>query len=206
VLDAAGNLQRLDIGYWKALTSNDAPGLEVLAAPADLVSKHQLSRDQVQHVLSFARCYYDWTLVDLGRGLGLMTMSVLDEIDELMVVTTAEVPALHLTKKIVEALISSNFNEERIHLIANRSDRISTAASQELETLLGLPLYANLPNEYGPLFKAYSECKLVTKGCALATSFDRLAGKMVGEVEVTREPSASNWLAGLGLFGRKLAE
>jgi pilus assembly protein CpaE len=169
VLDAIGNLQRLDIGYWKALTSNDAPGLEVIAAPADLVSKHQLSRDQVQHVLSFARCYYDWTVVDLGRGLGLMTMSVLGEIDELMVVTTAEVPALHLTKKIVEGLTSSNFDEKRIHLIANRSDRISAAASRELETLLGLPLYANLPNEYAPLFRAYSECKLVTKGCALAT-------------------------------------
>ena len=78
VLDAASNLQRLDIGYWKALTSNDAPGLDVIAAPADLVSKHQLNREQVQHVLSFARCYYDWTDVDLGRGLGLMTMSVLE--------------------------------------------------------------------------------------------------------------------------------
>ena len=51
VLDAASNLQRLDIGYWKALTSNDAPGLDVIAAPADLVSKQRLAKEQVQHVL-----------------------------------------------------------------------------------------------------------------------------------------------------------
>src|ERR1044071_1670089 len=113
VLDAASNLQRLDIGYWKGLTSKDAPGLDVIGAPGELVSKHQLSRDQVQHVLSFARCYYDWTIVDLGRGLGLLTMSVLDEIDELFLVTTPEIPALHLTKKIIEVLQGSGFGAKK---------------------------------------------------------------------------------------------
>jgi pilus assembly protein CpaE len=148
VLDAASNLQRLDIGYWKALTSAGAPGLDVIAAPADLVSKHQLNREQVQHVLSFARSCYDWIVVDLGRGLGLLTMSVLDEIDQLYVVTTAEVPALHLTKKILGTLKASGYGEDKIHLIAHRSTKDVGA---ELESAIGLPLFANLPNEYSNL-------------------------------------------------------
>jgi pilus assembly protein CpaE len=204
VLDAASNLQRLDIGYWKALTSNDAPGLDVIAAPADLVSKHQLNREQVQHVLSFARLYYDWTVVDLGRGLGLMTMSVLDEIDDLYLVTSAEVPALHLTKKIVEVLKSSGYSEKKIHLIANRSARISAAASRELETLIGLPLFANLPNEYSKLFHSYSECRLLTKGAGvLAAEFEGLAARMIGEERKQTGAAKGGWLEGLGIFARK---
>jgi pilus assembly protein CpaE len=205
VLDAASNLQRLDIGYWKALTSNDAPGLDVIAAPADLVSKHQLSREQVQHVLSFARCYYEWTVVDLGRGLGLLTMSLLDEIDELYLVTTAEVPALHLTKKIIDVLKGSGYGEDKIHLIGNRADRVSSAASKELESLIGVPLFANLPNEYSKLFQSYSECKLLTDGGGLATEFDRLAGRMIGE-DRKKGTAKSGWLEGFGLFGRKAFE
>jgi len=198
VLDAASNLQRLDIGYWKALTSNGAPGLDVIAAPADLVSKHQLNREQVQHVLSFARCYYDWTIVDLGRGLGLLTMSVLEEIDELFLVTTAEVPALHLTKKIIDVLKGSRYGENKIHLIANRSE--PSAALQELETLIGLPLYANLPNEYSKLFRSYSECRLLRKGSALAAGFDRLAARMIGEDHPARESQKAAWLDWVGLL------
>lgn len=203
VLDAAGNLQRLDIGYWKALTSNDAPGLDVIAAPAELVSKHQLSRDQVQHVLSFARCYYEWTIVDLGRGLGLLTMSLLDEIDELYLVTTAEVPALHLTKKIVEALKANDYKEDRIHVVANRSDRISATSSQEVTKLIGLPLFATLPNEYSRLFQSYSENRLLPKGGVLAEELDHLAGRMIGEIQVRPGKTAPDWFSALGWFGRK---
>ena len=161
VLDAANNLQRLDIGYWKALTSNDAPGLDVIAAPADLVSKQKLTREQVQHVLSFSRCYYDWTIVDLGRGLGLMTMGLLDEIDELYLVTTAEIPALHLTRKIMEVLTANNYSEKKVHLVANRADKLTGASAKELESLLGHSLFATLPNEYQKLFRSYSECRLL---------------------------------------------
>jgi pilus assembly protein CpaE len=206
VLDAASNLQRLDIGYWKALTSNDAPGLDVMAAPADLVSKHQLNREQVQHVLSFVRSSYDWTVVDLGRGLGLLTMSVLDEIDELFLVTTAEVPALHLTKKILDVLKTSGYADKAIHLVANRSEDVSEAASKELESLIGLPLFANLPNEYSKLFRSYSENKLLAKGGILAVEFERLGSRMMGEEPKPRAPQKGGWLEGLGLFGKKAFE
>jgi pilus assembly protein CpaE len=206
VLDAASNLQRLDIGYWKALTSNGAPGLDVIGAPADLVSKHQLNREQLQHVISFARCYYEWIVIDLGRGLGLMTMSVIEEIDDLYLVTSAEVPALHLTKKIIEVLKASGYSQNRVHLIANRSQGIS-AEAKELESLIGLPLFANLPNEYSKLFHSYSECRLLAKGGALAVELERLAARMIGE-EPKKEGAAKGggWLEGLGLFGRKVFE
>jgi pilus assembly protein CpaE len=198
VLDAASNMQKLDLGYWNALTTNVSPGLEVIAAPTDLVSKHQLNLNQVQHVLSFARCYYDWTLVDLGRGLGLLTTSVLDVIDELYLVTTAEVPALHLTKKIVDVLFASDFPKNKLRLVANRTPRIAHTRCQELEDLLGLPLFAHLPNDYSNLFQSYSECKLLPEGGPLARELHSLARRIMGleSESAKRGLSLPEWLTG----------
>jgi pilus assembly protein CpaE len=204
VLDAASNLQKLDIGYWRALVSNDVPGLDVIAAPADLLSKHQLGPDQMLHVLSFVRSYYDWSILDLGRGLGRLTMSLLDEIDELFLVTNSEVPALHLARKMVATLLANSYQESRIRLVANRSERITESASRELESLLGLPLYANLPSDYARLFRSYSEGKLLTRGGRLEAEFALLARRMIGAPEGKKpKEGAGEWLGGLSWFGRK---
>ena len=206
VLDAASNLQRLDIGYWKALTTQGAPGLDVIAAPAELVSKHQLNRYQVQQVLSFARSYYNWTVVDLGRGLGLLTMTVLDEVDELFLVTTPEVPALHLTRKITDVLRASSFNPAKIHIVGNRMDRNAMANAKELEQLLEVPLYASLPNEYSRLAEAYAECRLLAKSGALSLEMDRLAARLIGEKSAQEQKPAGSWMPALSWFPRRSLE
>ena len=42
------------------------------------------------------------------------------------------------------------------------------------------------------------------EGSRLATEFDRLAARMIGqEVEPERAPATADWLASLGLFARK---
>ena len=44
ILDAINNLHRLDIHYWKALVSNGIPGVEIVASPLALASKHAAQR------------------------------------------------------------------------------------------------------------------------------------------------------------------
>ena len=83
ILDAVNNLHRLDLHYWKALVSNGIPGRGNRLARRSLsASKQQPKDEQMRHVIGFARPYYDWTLVDLGRSLSRMAMAALEEIDE----------------------------------------------------------------------------------------------------------------------------
>ena len=94
------SLHRLDIHYWKALVSNGIPGVEIVASPLALASKLRPTEEQVRHVLAFVKPHYDWTLVDLGRSLSPICMAALEECDEACLVTTLEVPALHLAKPV----------------------------------------------------------------------------------------------------------
>jgi len=180
ILDAVNNLHRLDISYWKALVSNGIPGVEIVTAPLALASKQQPKDDQVRHVLAFARPHYDWTLVDLGRGLSHLAMAALEEIDEVCLVTTLEVPALHQSKQIVQTLLDSGYGKARIRLVLNRAPKRLDITPGELEKMLGVPIFAMVPNDYPELYETYAEGRMLNHGSDLGKQIARLAVKLAG--------------------------
>src|SRR5690242_8611071 len=185
VLDAVNNLHRLDIHYWKALVSNGIPGVEIISSPLALASKQQPKDDQVRHVLAFAKPHYDWTLVDLGRGLSRLAMAALEEIDEVCLITTLEVPALHQCKQIVQTLLDSGYGKNRIRLILNRAPKRLDITPGELEKMLSIPIYAMVPNDYPELYEAYAEGRMLTRTSELGKNITRLAVKLAGLEEET---------------------
>ncbi len=56
-------------------------------------------------MLQFTRGVYDWIVVDMGRGLNALTASMLEEIDEMYLIATLDLPALHQTKQVVQAAL-----------------------------------------------------------------------------------------------------
>jgi pilus assembly protein CpaE len=178
ILDAVNNIHRLDLHYWKALVSNGIPGVEIVSAPLALASKTQPKDEQIRHVIGFARPYYDWTLVDLGRSLSRMAMAALEEIDEACVVTTLEVPALHQSKQVIQTLLDSGYGKQRIRLILNRAPKRLDITPGELEKMLGIPIFCMIPNDYAELYEAYAEGRMVGKNTDLGKQMARLAGKL----------------------------
>jgi len=189
--DAVWNTERLDGNYWKALVSNGIPGLEVIAAPVP-TSRQPLRPEQLRVVLSFVRTQYDWIVLDLGSGLSPFAVAALDEVDELYIVTTLEVPALHQAKTIVQRLVDSGIQPGRLHLVLNRAPKRYEITMEELEIMLGTPVYAVVPNDYLALSECYADGKLLPTGSPLSKHFASLAMKMAG-VEPAKKKKFSLW-------------
>jgi pilus assembly protein CpaE len=186
LLDAVQNIHRLDLSFWKALVSNGIPGLEVLAAPADINQKEQPKPEQLRHVLRFMRSQYDWTLLDLGRGLNLTSIGALEDIDETFLITTLEVPALHQTKQIVRTLLNAGYGSSALHLVLNRMPKRPELLPEEVEKLVGQPVYGMVPNDYGGLYECYAEGKLMDGNTSLGKELSRFAAKVAGIQETTK--------------------
>jgi len=180
ILDAVNNLHRLDISYWKALVSNGIPGVEIVSSPAALASKTQPKDEQIRHVLAFAKPHYDWTVVDLGRSLSRIGMAAMEEIDEACLVTTLEVPALHQSKQIIQTLLDSGYGKARIRLILNRSPKRLDITVGELEKMLGVPIFAMVPNDYPELYETYAEGRMLNSSSDLGRQLAKLAHKLSG--------------------------
>jgi Flp pilus assembly CpaE family ATPase len=106
-----------------------------------------------------------------------MALAVLDEIDQLFLVSTLEVVALHGLKTIVHGLFDQG---EKLQLILNRTPKMMDISTQDLEKILGRSLYSALPNDYMGLYQAYSSGNLLSSNARLAQDFALLASKITG--------------------------
>jgi pilus assembly protein CpaE len=180
--DAVNNLQRMDQSYWRGLVSNGIPNLEIINAPSAPAAK-QLPAGHVKQVVAFARTQYDWTLLDLGRNVNPATLSILDMVDETYLITTPEVPALHQAKHVVQVLLDAGYSRSHLRLVLNRTSKRIDVTFDELESMLGVPVFATIVNDFDALYEAFSEGRLVNDGSGPGEDFARLAGKIAGVQE-----------------------
>jgi pilus assembly protein CpaE len=177
ILDAVKNLNRLDESLWRALVVEHRPGLSVIPGPAVFTRRDDPDDDQIRRVLQFMRTQHDWTVLDLGRSLNYTALAALDEIDQLFLVSTLEVVALHGLKTIVHGLFDQG---DKLQLILNRTPKMMDISTEDLEKILGRSLYAALPNDYMGLYQSYSSGNLLSSNSRLAQDFALLASKITG--------------------------
>ncbi len=194
IVDATSNVQRLDATYWRALVSNGSHGVEVLAGPVEPLVLARPSAQSLRQVLRFVRSQYDWSVIDIGRGLASETVAVIEEVDETLLVTTMDVPSLHQAKRIIKCLSGSFHAKKSLRLVVNRVTKTPEISMEELQNILGMSVYATIPNDYRSLSEAYSEGRLLTGNSPLCRRLAGLAEKVAG---VPAKPKKA-WLS---LFG-----
>jgi pilus assembly protein CpaE len=167
------------VSYWNALVSSEWPGLEIVAAPVGYLPKDPVPGESLAKIVTFVRAHYAWTVVDLGCTLNMATIAVLDEIDDIYLVTTLEVPSLHQAKQAVQTLINAGFRN-RLHVILNRTPQRPDVTAEELERILGMPIDMMLPNDYYALNDAFCKGKLLPSGSHLSRQLSSFAMRLAG--------------------------
>jgi len=72
-------------------------------------------------------------------------------------------------------------------VLLNRAPKRYDITVEELEKMLGVPIYTSLPSDYHSLNECYSEGKLVDRGSPLGKSFVRLATKIANVTETKKK-------------------
>lgn len=193
ILDALQNLHRLDMSYWRALVGAEWPGLEIIAAPTNYQARDTAPGEGLAKILAFARANYAWTVVDLGCTLNPATAAALEEIDDIYLVTTAEIPSLHLAKLAVQTLMNAGLGN-RLHVVLNRAPQRQDVTGEELERILGMPVDTTLPNDYYALYDAFCKGKLLPPGSLLSRQISGFAMRLSGA-------AAEKGKRRFGLFG-----
>jgi Flp pilus assembly CpaE family ATPase len=200
ILDAATNLHRLDDEFWKSLVWPAPNGVDLIQSPGAVRFGDQLSGEHVRHVLRFARSQYRWIVIDLGR-LDVLSMSLLQEIQDLFLITTEELPALYEAKRVVRQLLEKGLAREQIRLVLNRAPHTAMSTMHDLENALGLPLYGVL-HESHEMQEAYINGRMIDGGLDVGKGIAKLVTKSLGGT-----PKLSASPAGFNIFrfGARLA-
>ncbi|MDP2999096.1 MAG: AAA family ATPase [Bryobacterales bacterium] len=191
VIDALDQAHSLDVTKWSMLTEYTGH-IDLLAAPQDPY-EGEVEPETIHALLASARLAYDWIVVDLPAVFQLRSQVVLFEADQGFVVTTTELPSLHLARRASAWLAQYGFGKERCRLLVNRAAFSASLDRKVVDDVLNCPAYATLPNDYRTLHDLRRFGETPGRDTELGASLHRFAARLAGSRD-TGSPAPSQAL------------
>ena len=176
--DALDNITRLDGNFWSALIAPSRTGVGVLSAPARLLPG-DCEPERVQRVIRFMRTQHDWCVLDFGRGVNPLLSAAAEELDELFVITTIDIPSLHMAKSMLRTLPGA-FERVPVRLVLNRTQKALEVSIEEIQKIFSRLVHATIPDDFATLYAAYANGTLVRPDSTLGACFGQIARQLTG--------------------------
>jgi pilus assembly protein CpaE len=135
----------LDIDSLDALLTPHREGIHTLVAPVQPDAKESIPASLVSKVLRLLKTKFDYVVVDTEPSFDEHVLQAFDETDDLLLVTTLDIPTLKNVKIAVETLDLLNFPKNQRRLILNRADDKVGLSSDKVESTLGMSIMASVP-------------------------------------------------------------
>ena len=182
VIDALDQAHSLDVTKWSMLTEYTGH-IDVLAAPQDPY-EGEVEPETIHALLASARLAYDWIVVDLPTVFQIRSQVVLFEADQGFVVTTTELPSLHLARRASAWLAQYGFGKERCRLLVNRAAFSALLDRKVVDDVLSCPVFATLPNDYRTLHDLRRFGETPGRDTELGASLHRFAALLAGSRDI----------------------
>lgn len=199
-LDALTRSTTLDADLWKGIvTSREA--FDILPAPENPLDSVQDLEDPTP-MIEFARQFYDTIIIDLGGVVGDWGLAVAKACDDLLLVTTNELPALQATQKIFAYFDRNRVERAKVRLLVNRFSKQVGLSRETITTALHTDIYHLLPSDYDAVHRALMEGKPIPAGSPFGKSLAGLADRLSGQKTEAPVKAKSSWAGLLSLFSR----
>ena len=135
----------LDIGALETLMTPHKDNVSALVAPVQPDAKDTIPPALVGKILRLLKAEHDYVVVDTAPAFDEHVLQALDDSDEILLVTTLDVPTLKNVKIAVETLDLLNIPKSRRRLILNRADDKVGLTAEKVESTLGMKIAAAIP-------------------------------------------------------------
>jgi pilus assembly protein CpaE len=176
LVDALQHVERLDGALWNSLTANHS-GVDILPAPA-MPYADALDPSRLKMLAERARTVFDWVVLDLPTVFSQTSLMAIAECDRAYLISTAELPSLHLTRKAMGLIGQLGFPKDRFQVVVNRVGRNEEMSPADMEKLFGAQVHARLPNDYFALHRVVTLGQPLSNDCELGRALESIAGKL----------------------------
>jgi pilus assembly protein CpaE len=156
LLDSADNLDPM---FVKKIVLTHESDLEVLPG----YSNYNLSAPMVPDFKALAKIFatlrstYSWVVVDLGSWLDLFYIHVLQEVDQILLVTELTLPDVQ-NAKIIKALFQEwGVDGNKLKVLVNHYKKHYALGLKNLENIFLQPVACTFPHEFAPLMEAINQ-------------------------------------------------
>jgi len=201
-MDVVTLTQNLDSDLWRNLVSS-AHGVDVMLAPEGASDGVHDIMDAAA-IIDYARWNYQTTILDTCSPYGPWNLSILRHADEILIVSTNELPSLQATQRALNYLDQNRIDRSKTKLVVNRYNRDVGLSKEVIETAIRCEVFQVLPSDFEGVQRAMIEGKPSPVGSPFGKSLAQLAEKLGGSNPESSKPakSSSSWGGLLNLFSR----
>jgi pilus assembly protein CpaE len=145
IADAVHLQSGLDFPVLEPLLTDYQDTVSTLVAPVQPDAKDNIPAPLVGRVLNLLKHNFDFVVVDTSPAFDEFVLQAFDETDEMLLVTTLDVPTLKNVKVAVETLDLLNFPKPKRHLVLNRADDKVGLSPDKVESTLGMKIAVAIP-------------------------------------------------------------
>jgi pilus assembly protein CpaE len=197
-VDALMRSYELDQDLWNSMVTH-VQGIDVMLAPELLVEGANDLRDP-SPILDFARHSYDVVVIDAGGVYGEWNLNQARMANDLILVTTNELPALQAAQRALSYLDANRIGRWKIRLVVNRYMRDVGLSREVISTALHTEVFDIFPSDYEAVQKSLMDGKPAPSSTTFGKSIMQLADKLSGRGEVATKKKSSSLGGLLGLF------
>jgi pilus assembly protein CpaE len=197
-LDALLRASELDADLWGAMVQQ-VNGVDVLLAPELMLEGSQDLKDP-SPILEYARHAYDVVILDTSSVYGDWNLNIARVSNELLLVTTNELPALQAAQRALSYLDTNRIGRWKIRLIVNRYLRDVGLSREVIGTALHTEVFETISSDYEAVQKALLDGKPIPSSTAFGKAIVQLVDRLGGRAERTKKGSSLSGL--LGLFSK----
>ena len=135
----------LDFTVLEPLLTDYRGQISALVAPVQPDAKDSIPPSLVGRILSLLKSNFDFVVVDTSPSFDEYALQAFDETDEMLLVTTLDVPTLKNVKVAVETLDLLNFPKPRRRLVLNRADDKVGLTPDKVESTLAMSISSAIP-------------------------------------------------------------
>lgn len=159
VMDLVDSAERLDPSLLEGIMIRHDTGVEVLAAPRDMVPLDIITPDIVDTCLTVCRAMYPYVLVDLPGVWTDWSLRILQRSQMIVVVAQLTVPHIRRTRRLLDTLVANRLDNVPIKVLVNRFEKgwgksINLAAASKA---LGRPVDFYVMNDYRTVSEAIDQ-------------------------------------------------
>jgi pilus assembly protein CpaE len=188
VVDALQHAEHLDPTLWSSLAVSHA-GLDILPSPAAPYAE-PVDGGRLRLLIDHARELYDWVILDIPTVFSQISLIALAECERAYLVTTSELPSLHLTRKAMAMISQAGFPRERFEVLVNRVERRDDIGAANLEKLFNCPVHGSLPNDYFSLHRVVTLGQPLGAEGELGKAIEKLALGLCRAFDEGKKPGA----------------
>lgn len=148
------NVDRLDAELLSGYLLRHSSGLHVLASPDYSSEQYVCHQDELECVMEFLRREYDYILIDSSVVYESSNASIIDQADDVFLVSTPDVASLRDLARLVEHIHTRPANEGKLQLAINRSTSNESITSQQILDAVRTPVHYSIPNNFIELLQS----------------------------------------------------